>query len=399
MEDTKEYFNKTYNISYVDPSLPTPDNKQILKHYSASVFLYGLGILAIFFNNWLNQLTVASFGFFSVKGFFLAFYVLYIIFAPLFLFKYRPKSVWISNNLAICGYLKRLFFQKRNYRLLSPDEIKTELANLKPTYKEQQALILYFIKIFFGPQMVQYAANNVVVITGKFPEIKSLFIAATIYDRFELMPMLREQMYLFILPCLFFIDTFIFAIGYLTELVCFNNKIRSVESTAFGLIICLICYPPFNKASTVLFQWYQSESATVLSDPNSVLTWVFRYCGIAFITIYVTASIALALRASNLTNRGTVSTWPYSVIRHPAYTTKVTFWWLTTIPFLFVNFSSPNFHLGQYLIKASLIIISLITWTTIYILRGLTEERHLIKDPEYQNYVKKVKYRFIPWII
>jgi len=34
----------------------------------------------------------------------------------------------------------------------------------------------------------------------------------------------------------------------------------------------------------------------------------------------------------------------------------------------------------------------------IYTVRALTEERHLMKDPEYRAYCKKVKYRFIPGV-
>jgi protein-S-isoprenylcysteine O-methyltransferase Ste14 len=35
-------------------------------------------------------------------------------------------------------------------------------------------------------------------------------------------------------------------------------------------------------------------------------------------------------------------------------------------------------------------------WGVIYVLRALTEERHLLKVTEYRAYCKKVKYRFIP---
>ena len=48
-EQAKEYFNKNYNISYVDESLPTPSNELIFKHYVSSAFIYAL---ALFFYNW-----------------------------------------------------------------------------------------------------------------------------------------------------------------------------------------------------------------------------------------------------------------------------------------------------------------------------------------------------------
>ena len=45
-----------------------------------------------------------------------------------------------------------------------------------------------------------------------------------------------------------------------------------------------------------------------------------------------------------------------------------------------------------------LVTFSTFAWVYIYYLRAITEERHLIKDPEYQEYAKKVKHRFIPKI-
>lgn len=46
-----------------------------------------------------------------------------------------------------------------------------------------------------------------------------------------------------------------------------------------------------------------------------------------------------------------------------------------------------------------LAIVSLAAWTFIYFLRALTEERHLLKDQDYVEYVKKVKYMFVPGVI
>jgi protein-S-isoprenylcysteine O-methyltransferase Ste14 len=43
--------------------------------------------------------------------------------------------------------------------------------------------------------------------------------------------------------------------------------------------------------------------------------------------------------------------------------------------------------------------ISVIAWAGIYYVRAITEERHLKgTDPDYEIYMKKVKYRFIPGV-
>jgi protein-S-isoprenylcysteine O-methyltransferase Ste14 len=43
-------------------------------------------------------------------------------------------------------------------------------------------------------------------------------------------------------------------------------------------------------------------------------------------------------------------------------------------------------------------ILSMDVWSLIYHVRSITEERHLGRDPTYQEYMKKVKYRYIPKI-
>jgi protein-S-isoprenylcysteine O-methyltransferase Ste14 len=44
------------------------------------------------------------------------------------------------------------------------------------------------------------------------------------------------------------------------------------------------------------------------------------------------------------------------------------------------------------------IVWGFIGWGTIYFLRALTEEKFLMRDPDYVAYCRKVKYRFIPGI-
>jgi protein-S-isoprenylcysteine O-methyltransferase Ste14 len=37
-------------------------------------------------------------------------------------------------------------------------------------------------------------------------------------------------------------------------------------------------------------------------------------------------------------------------------------------------------------------------WSLLYFLRAITEERHLGNDPDYREYCKKVRYRFVPGV-
>ena len=45
------------------------------------------------------------------------------------------------------------------------------------------------------------------------------------------------------------------------------------------------------------------------------------------------------------------------------------------------------------------LILGHLAWNVIYVLRALTEERHLRHYAEYREYMQRVKYRFIPGLI
>lgn len=179
-----------------------------------------------------------------------------------------------------------------------------------------------------------------------------------------------------------FLDTAVFCIGYLVEAAFLRNKIRSVEPTFLGWIVCLWCYPPFNSVSFRPFTdtslnvpmklgWLQGEPWTTIGQALITLSWV----------IFAWASLALGFRASNLTNRGIVTSGPYRFCRHPAYTVKILGWLIGGL------FFAEHGALGLFGLAL------------IYFLRAWTEERHLGLDPDYQAYCKKVRYRFIPGLV
>ena len=93
--------------------------------------------------------------------------------------------------------------------------------------------------------------------------------------------------------------------------------------------------------------------------------------------IYASATVAFGFKFSNLTNRGVISRGPYRFIRHPAYVTKCTAWWLEHLPTMTIT-------------KAFFLTLL----CCVYALRAWTEERHLSMDPEYRAYKRKV-----PWVI
>jgi hypothetical protein len=180
------------------------------------------------------------------------------------------------------------------------------------------------------------------------------------------------------LALLFLTDSAFFSFGYAVQTDLLKNKVKSVEPTYFGWLVAIICYPPFNDLVSKYFTWYANDMARY---PSVYQTFVLRAEVLVLFAIFVWATVALGAKCSNLTNRGIVSHGPYRYIRHPAYSSKCIGWWLTILPVM----SIPAF-------------ITMSVWSLIYYARAITEERHLMRDPDYQEYCKKVRYRFIPYI-
>jgi len=157
-----------------------------------------------------------------------------------------------------------------------------------------------------------------------------------------------------------------------------KNTIRSVEPTFLGWAVTLACYPPFNTFLVGYIDWFANDHV-IFSTP--IITTIIRIIIIFLLLIYVRASLSLGTRCSNLTNRGIVTRFPYSIIRHPAYISKNLAWWLTIIPVA----SIPA-------------ILSMSAWSFIYHLRTITEEKHLSADADYIEYKKKVKWKYIPGV-
>lgn len=171
----------------------------------------------------------------------------------------------------------------------------------------------------------------------------------------------------------FFIDCGWALIGYGMESRWLGNKTRSVEPTWLGWAAALSCYPPYNN---VLGTYLPLENGKHWITGEDTQLWLRGIIVVLFF-IYASATVSFGFKFSNLTNRGIISRGPYRLIRHPAYVTKCTAWWLEHMP-------------TMTLTKA--FFLSLLCG--VYALRAWTEERHLSRDPEYREYKKKV-----PWVI
>lgn len=220
-------------------------------------------------------------------------------------------------------------------------------------------LLALLVKSFFLPLLTSWAINNAIY-------------GYELVTSFELSAFHLHRLLLHLIISL---DVAIFFFGYLTELPQLKNTIRSVEPTLLGWVACLMCYPPFNSFAFLPFDHQ------VLDDPLVVPTVIQQIALIPILLLwgfYTWASVALGWKASNLTNRGIVTSGPYRYLRHPAYTSKVLIWCIESV------------ILGKYYLTLC------ITYALVYALRAWTEERHLSSDPDYAAYKDTVRGRFLP---
>ncbi len=333
--------------------------KNILRaaiHYFTHLLIYG-GLFLIYsqhsyYSGLLSSETVEVF-----ELLFTGYLVLGIPYYFLrFQFFTKGEEQYQKDKLVVLHKFLRSFF-KRQPR-------STELKSAART-----AALSYIVKFFFLPLMLNFFFSHA-------QSFLAFWRSADVYQ--DPLNFFWESGYHLIFHLIFVIDTVIFAFAYAFEFRFLRNTIKSVDPFVSGWVVALICYPPFNSAADSFIPLLK-ESAWLtdgwLLDLSKILLLV------SFI-FYVWATVALGFKASNLTNRGIISHGPYRFVRHPAYIAKNLAWWFEFLPFL-----NPA------------LLVSLLVWNVVYILRALTEERHLRADPDYREYEKKVKWRFIPRVI
>jgi protein-S-isoprenylcysteine O-methyltransferase Ste14 len=215
------------------------------------------------------------------------------------------------------------------------------------------------MKFFFAPLLISWTINN-------------YFHAAHLFSDFHWGPL---WLHILLVHLLITLDVSIFTCGYLTELPQLKNTVKSVDATVLGWFVCLVCYPPLNSFFFIPFDHPiidSSWSVSTIVQQLALLPILFLWM------VYVWSSSALGFKASNLSNRGIVSHGPYRFLRHPAYTSKVLIWVIEAVV------------LGKYYLALCC------TFIIVYFLRAWTEERHLMKDPDYLAYQASVPNRFFP---
>ena len=254
-----------------------------------------------------------------------------------------------------------------------PEFIKNRKKGIKSgrpllDHETKVSFLSLLVKFIFFPMLVVFFFQHL------FPFLTSI-TTSSISDIFSTSNF--DTSYNFLLNLIFLFDTGMAAIAYGIESSLLKNNIKSVDTTFLGWIACIACYPQANSITGSLFPL--NSSTQIIT--NMGIVNILKTISLIFGAIFVWSTFSLRFKFSNLCNRGIVSKGSYKYVRHPAYSSKLASWWIENLPFM-------NLVLA----------FNLIVWSFIYYLRARTEERHLMKDPEYVAYMKKVKYRFIPYI-
>jgi protein-S-isoprenylcysteine O-methyltransferase Ste14 len=294
----------------------------------------------------------------------------------------RSKSLTFVQGIGFA--LKR----RRRRPKLTPIALGTAMqlpVRLRLSSATRQAGLALLLKFFFAPLMINWCLNHIANLS-----VSLMQLSAGIENGIDGRMLFDTSLFWAAFQLILFIDTLLFTLGYIVEVPALGNRIRSVDPTFFGWFICLACYPPFNEFTLRFLEWQSSDFPYFANDFVHISVNVALLVSLA---IFSWASISLGFKASNLTNRGIVTHGPYTFVRHPAYAAKNLAWWLGALPMIGMMFATGSWLAVAYSLLA------LLGWTAIYVLRALTEERHLLMSNNgYAQYAQQVRWRFIPGI-
>jgi protein-S-isoprenylcysteine O-methyltransferase Ste14 len=197
-----------------------------------------------------------------------------------------------------------------------------------------------------------------------------------------------------ILNFLYFTATFLWlmdiinaTLGYCLESRWLENRSRSIDMTVTGWVVCFCCYEPLNQVTGSFFPFApfvatHDPQALIVADVNVLIG--FKMLEILFLCGHIYSDVSLGPSIVNITLKKLQTRGPYGLVRHPGTTTKLLYWLSQSIAYK--QFWTLKIVYGYAM------------WAAIYVGRALTEERQLKKYPEYREYMKKVKYRFFPWL-
>ncbi len=381
MRDKRNFFN-------IHPDLKKKRYFAFFSDALANWLLY-LGLLCIVI---LFFKSASEYGFVSKNAYYQPWFRFLELALPVYVWGGLPY-VLVTRAIKYDAIADRRDFSTLTARTLSYlISLLPGLKKNRPVFNELDKKVIraLLVKLFFTPLMTVFFAdqfphlvNNVGFVAGAVGGILS---GGGLAHR-----QLNSDLFNVSISFIFSIDVALAWCGYVISSRWVDNQTVTAEPTMLGWLVCLACYPPFQK----LLGLYYTPPAerAILSFSHQWVVTLFVVMMILSYFVYMSATLWFGVRFSNLTNRGIIRKGPYAFIRHPAYASKNFSWWCVMFPAaIFIGFRSGA-------ATAAFHILGLIFMTGFYYLRAITEERHLNMDPYYRQYCKEVPYRFIPGVI
>lgn len=305
--------------------------------------------------------------------FFSYFFQLYLMFGlPYFfvtlIFKSSTKEDFYDPAIRIIHIFKQI-----SLRIFQRNKSRAIFGVLKKQYNKKVLLNL-LMRGYFIPFMVIQVYVNI---------NDSIVYSDNNFRGYDLLTILMWTS-----AILWLTDTLNASMSYCIESRWIENRSRSIDMTAGGWLVCLACYAPLNNITGSLFPFGPFAASKY---PDSIfiqdITFIYfiKILEITVLIFHVYADCSLGPSIANITFKKLQTRGLYGIIRHPGTIFKLLLWWVQAG--FYREFWRFDFLFGHLM------------WNLLYILRAITEERHLGKFEEYREYMKKVKYRFIPWVV
>ncbi|HJW54711.1 MAG TPA: hypothetical protein VJ577_05505 [Burkholderiaceae bacterium] len=254
------------------------------------------------------------------------------------------------------------------------------------TDEQQQAALSLLVKCIFLPFCLNGLLSHCAVLNN---QILGLLTS----QPQPFLNLYTTRLHVLIMNLILLFDFAPFVVGYLTECKWLKNEVIRVDATLYGWVVCVICYPPVNQAIGQVLTWSARDMVQWSMVPHAPLYMFLNSALLVLFALYASVSVSLGCKASNLAYRGLVERGMYRIIRHPAYALKNAAWWVAALPVLVLLFRD-SVYIGLFGVAC------LSGWTGIYALRAITEERNILSvDPAYRDYMRRVKWRFVPGLV
>ncbi|MBN8542662.1 MAG: DUF1295 domain-containing protein [Alphaproteobacteria bacterium] len=321
----------------------------------------------------VKRVAVKCFGLLAILGLFAALYTLFPEYDKRF---YDPAWPFYLAMLPAAILIAPFYFTWCDARQDIPEDGYYHLGRMLLKYNasvDTHAITCllrnWLVKAFFLPLMFVYTLEAIYQL-----------------QYMDLTPSTFIELFLIAQAIIMFGDLLYATLGYIFTLRIFNAHIRSSEPTFLGWAVAVLCYYPFWQ---LLFYnsyfTYQDSYEWMQLIPQGIWQYVWGSTILVCLVIYVSSTISLGVRFSNLTYRGLVTNGCYRFSKHPGYVGKNLSWWLISIPFI------SNEGIGTAIAHSA----ALLGINVIYFIRARTEERHLSNYPEYVEYALAMNERSI----